>query len=77
MHEELTDSESLKAELLADAYLDLQDKLQESQILPNDTSLLQRWKTWLSIFGGIQLGLLVACLVVFMNFLIFNLIFHV
>lgn len=65
-------------ELLLRAYLEVQgDQEASGAIPPSGATVLARFRSVFEWVGAIQLGLLVACTTVLLNFLIVVMLFHI
>ena len=66
-----------RAELLLRAYLEMEREQQERGALPRRRrTVLTRFRLLFECLGAIQIGLLVACLTIFLNFLIVVMLLH-
>ncbi len=62
---------------LADAYERLEQELSESGALPRPGRTVLHWlRVPLELLGAVQLGLVTACLSMFVLFVLINLLFH-
>jgi hypothetical protein len=69
--------EEERAELLLRAYLEVEREQQERGALPRKRrNVLTRFRPLFECLGAIQLGLLIACLTIFLNFLLVVMLLH-
>jgi hypothetical protein len=69
--------EEERQELLLRAYLEMQREQQERGALPpSGRNVLTRFRRVFECLGAIQIGLLIACFTIFMNFLIIVMLLH-
>lgn len=64
-------------DLLADAYISVQNELEESGAIPGaNRDWTRRLRGLLIALGGVEIGFIIAGLAVLANFVVINMLFH-